>query len=147
MSTYGDLKFATLRQQNTLRGLQFPFSYNNTGGIATNNINERSVKDGLMQLLFTRLGERPMRYDFGTDLRSVVFDPIDGETKSRIRQSIQTAIGKYEPRIVIRNITVEESERNQHQIDISLSFSIRGSLFFTDTIYFSVNQTGITQNG
>ena len=72
MASYGNLQFVTTKKSNTVKGIQFPVSKSNTGGMFSFNLNERAIKDGLIQLIMTQQGERPMRPDFGTKLRSSV---------------------------------------------------------------------------
>jgi phage baseplate assembly protein W len=144
--TYGDVHFVTKQYEKTVKGLQFPVKVNNTGGMFARNFNEEAIKDGLIQLLMTQRGERPMRYDYGTTLRASVFAPLDSQTVSELRNSIQTAIQKYEPRVVIRELNVVPVTDNS-QINVELVFSVKDNVFFTDRIALTVNSQGVQLNG
>ena len=137
MASYGDLQFVTTNNQPSVRGLEWPVRITNTGGMFSENINENAVKDGLIQLLLTQQGERPMRLDYGTFLRTAVFGPLDAETISDLENTIKAAIGKYEPRVLIRNLSIAPST-DQSQLDLNLVFSMKDNVFSTDGIFLTV---------
>lgn len=67
---------------------------------------ERLIKNDLLQLLLTVPGERIFRPNFGTDIRSSLFEPSDDNTYSDIKQSIVTAIANFEPRVKLTKVEV-----------------------------------------
>lgn len=144
--TYGDLSFVTKNSKRTVKGFQFPVSTSNTGGMFARNFDSEAIRDGLIQLLMTQRGERPMRYNYGTILRTAVFQPLDSQLISNIRNSIQSAIDLYEPRVVVRalNVTARESES---AVDIELAFSIKDNVFSVETLNLTVNAQGVQING
>jgi uncharacterized protein len=144
--TYGDVHFVTQKYEKTVKGLQFPVKTTNTGGMFSRNFNEEAIKDGLLQLIMTQRGERPMRYDYGTTLRASVFAPLDSQTVSDLRNSIQTAIEKYEPRVIIRELNVVPVTENS-QINVELVFSPKDNVFFSDRIALTVDSQGVRLNG
>lgn len=146
MGSYGDLSFVTKKDQNPVKGIEFPVRSTSTGGIFSRNFNEQSVKDGLIQLIMTQRGERPMRYDYGTDVRGSVFAPMDSLLVSNLESSIRNAIDRYEPRVVIRDLQVISDEQNS-SIDIKLVFSMKDNVFFSDQVYLTVNPQGVEING
>ena len=146
MATYGDLQFATTSKTQTVKGLQFPVKTSNTGGMFGRNFNEEAIKDGLIQLIMTQRGERPMRLDYGTDLRSSVFGALDAKTVSNLRTTILAAIERYEPRVIVRSFEIIPDDANS-SISMKLAFSIRDNVFYTDQIYLTVDSKGVTING
>ena len=146
MGSYGDLSFVTKKDQNPVKGIEFPVRSTSTGGIFSRNFNEQSVKDGLIQLIMTQRGERPMRYDYGTDVRGSVFAPMDSLLVSNLESSIRNAIDRYEPRVVIRDLQVIPDEQNS-SIYIKLVFSMKDNVFFSDQVYLTVNPQGVEING
>jgi phage baseplate assembly protein W len=144
--TYGDLSFVTKDSTRTVKGLQFPVNTSNTGGMFARNFDAEAIKDGLIQLIMTQQGERPMNYTYGTILRNAVFAPLDGQLISEINSSIETAIRRFEPRVSIRTLQVTPNEENSG-VDISLVFSIKDDVFSTQTINLTVNAQGAQING
>jgi phage baseplate assembly protein W len=61
---------ATIKSIN----LKFPLRRSSAGAFETNVTTIAAVTDDLKILILTNFGERPMQYDFGANLRSVVFE-------------------------------------------------------------------------
>jgi len=145
MASYGDVTFVTTNDVSSIKGLQFPVKTTNTGGMFSRNLDGRSIREGLLQLLMTQRGERPMRLNYGTTLRSSVLAPLDSNLTSEVRQSILSAIDLYEPRIVVRSLDVVPDEA-ESRLFITLKFAIKNNVFFTDTITLTVDSTGVQIN-
>ena len=144
--TYGDLTFVTKNSKRTVKGLQYPVRTTNTGGMFARSFDAEAIKDGLIQLLMTQQGERPMNYSYGTVLRSSVFAPLDGQLISEVNASIENAIRKYEPRVVVRKLQVIPNDA-ESEIRVELTFSIKDDVFSTNTINLTVNAQGVQING
>jgi len=144
--TYGDLNFVTRSDKRTVKGLQFPVNTSNTGGMFARNFDAEAIRDGLIQLIMTQRGERPMNHAYGTILRNAVFAPLDGQLISDIKSSIDTAIRRFEPRVAIRTLQVVPNEPASG-VDISLVFSIKDDVFSSQTINLTVNAQGAQING
>ena len=85
-------------------GLSFPFRLNNKGGIAmsTTTVNSPDhINESIAQIILTRLKERPMELDVGSDVQRVVFSPNDPTTHALLRYSIVDALTRLEPRILV----------------------------------------------
>lgn len=112
-------------------GLQYPLIKTARGLMAQNN-SVAQIKADLLQLLLTNPGERVMLPEFGTPLRKLMFEPNDVSLEIMAKQMIADSISKWEPRIVISNISVtsnfNENNLNQNdsrdQIDHILGISI-----------------------
>jgi len=143
MASYGDIKFATRSDRKSIKGLAWPFKTTNTGGMCSNNYNEECVRQGLIQLLLTSRGERPMRLDYGTELRRSVFAPFDGTTISDLRSSVLDAISKYEPRVIVKSFVITPYEETS-RIDIDLEFSLKTSVLSLEQILLRVDSQGVT---
>jgi len=142
MASYGDLKFATRSDRKSIKGLAWPVKTTNTGGMFSNNYNEAAVREGLIQLLLTSRGERPMRLDYGTHLRRSVFAPLDGTTVSNLRTSILDAISRYEPRVIVKSFNITpDSEKSR--INIELEFSLKDSVLSFHQICLQVDTQGV----
>ena len=146
MASYGDLQFVTTNLNTAVKGLEWPVRVSNTGGMFSRNFNESSVKSGLIQLLLTQQGERPMRPTYGTQLRHSVFAPLDSDTRTVLENTIKEAIAIYEPRVIIRSFEVAQDDANS-SIDISLVFSMKDNVFSTDGIYLTIDAKGAQING
>jgi len=64
------------------------------------------IKGDLIMLLLTNPGERVMMPQFGTPLRTLMFDPNDAFLADKAKNMIINAIATWEPRVVINAINV-----------------------------------------
>jgi hypothetical protein len=92
--------------------LSFPFRIAQDGRTEQVRSLEEHVRDELIQLLLTGLGERAFLTEFGGGVRQLVFEPVGestlGITKARITQAISTWLGH---RITLEDlqVTLEEA--------------------------------------
>jgi len=92
-------------------GLQYPLK-KTVRGLLAQQRGVDQIKADLLQLLLTNPGERVMLPEFGTPLRKLFFEPNDIVLENTAREMIATAIGTWEPRIEIQNITVTSNFSN-----------------------------------
>jgi len=75
------------------------------------------IKSDLLCLLLTNPGERVMLPDFGTPLRTLVFEPNDSILAEQARAMIIASIKQWEPRITVEaievNSTIDEDSLNK----------------------------------
>lgn len=123
------------------RGRNFPFKFTRrTGGVFKGTVVARSdeillIEHSLMQILRTMVGTRFMRRDFGSLLKSIVFDPNDPSLDVQIDYMIRTAIETWEPRVIVGPITIDRAEWGRGRIEITVEFTIvrshkKGSIVF-----------------
>jgi phage baseplate assembly protein W len=84
-----------------IRKTPFGFLYSQSG--------VDQIKSDLLTLLLTNPGERVMNPNFGTALRSLIFEPNDPTLQLKARNMIINSIKKWEPRIAIKQITVSST--------------------------------------
>ena len=93
---------------------------------------ERLIKNDILQLLLTVPGERAFRPDFGTDIKSTLFEPIDTISTDDIRDTIVQALDKFEPRVILNDIIVEaKPDLNLINIVLNCSLTTSPNLQFT----------------
>ena len=69
-------------------------------------------------------GERPFLPEFGSNLYSILFDPIQSDTTMRVEEAIKDAMKMWLPHVIINRIDVMTNEQNPNQIDVSLEFGV-----------------------
>jgi len=85
-----------------------------------------AIKQAIVNLLLTNKGERVMQPDYGSDIRSFLFEPLDFGTAVQIKNSIKYCLTTFEPRIAVNGIEVLPSYED-NGFDVELTYSIRGS--------------------
>jgi phage baseplate assembly protein W len=80
--------------------------------VLSQQVDDRLIRNDLLQLLLTAPGERVMRPDFGSPIRTYVFEQIDEVGISQLREGIKEAIAKFESRVNVTDVIIETSPDN-----------------------------------
>lgn len=68
-----------------------------------------AVKQSIIDILLTRVGEREFMPNYGSTLYWILFENMGVITQIRIRNAIEDALTNWEPRIRINDILVEKN--------------------------------------
>ena len=110
-------------------GVTLPLQSGQQGFFDQSNTTLQAAKSNVKNLLLTMKGERPMQPEFGSDLFSVLFEPIvdGGEIEEKCTIAIEDAVKTWLPYLNIDSIDItgtdEDTDRNIYRI--SLVFSIK----------------------
>lgn len=127
-----NLKQAPVRPIN----LKYPLQYASKGAFATNDTTADAIADDLKILLKTNWGERVIQYDFGANLRALLFNPSNDLTQ-QITDAITAAINKWMPFVNITqlNIVLTENDAtigyNRAQVEIRYTVGKTGIIGVT----------------
>lgn len=101
----------------------------------------RSIRQAILLLLSTRLGERVMRPDYGCELYRLLFSPNDGTTAGLAIHYVRRALERWEPRIDILQIDANRNAVEAELLDILLIYRVRITQS-RETIEFSLRLSG-----
>jgi hypothetical protein len=105
--------------------LAFPFRIGADGRAAQVTSLEAHVRDELVQLLLTNLGERAFLPTFGGGVRRLVFEPVDeaarGVVKAQLTQAITNWLGH---RVDLENLTVDLDDTT---LSVTIQYRLAGS--------------------
>lgn len=102
---------------------------------------EEDIRQSLMILLSTQLGERVMQPNFGCNLQSVVFEKADKPTRTLIRDTVETAIIYHEPRIKLLSVNVENDNDTEGKIILEIIYLIKATNTRSNLVYpFYLNE-------
>jgi phage baseplate assembly protein W len=105
--------------------LSFPFHVGPNGRTAEVATLEEHVRDELIQLLLTNLGERPFLVEFGAGARRLVFEAADEATAAMSKALITQAVSRWLGHRIVLELLEVNAENNQIQID--LKYRIAGT--------------------
>ena len=89
---------------------------------------DHNVSDpGITLILATAPGERPMRPNFGCGIHDYIFESVDAHVVGRLEREIRIAIDRWEPRIELRQITIDTSSASNGQLPIELEYVVRAT--------------------
>ena len=84
---------------------------------------DAAVKQAILNLLLTQKGERIYDCEYGSDLKSHLFEPLDFGTAGSIKDNISKTIDTYEPRVSIETLLVEPNLES-NGFDVRLDFQV-----------------------
>lgn len=107
------------------RGWSFPPNFHPAGVAMTAGVED--IERSLDILLTTRLRERVLSPDYGSDLEENLFEPVDTRLLTRVREQVKTAILYHEPRIELIDVTAEEPSESPGVLLIEVQFRVRAT--------------------
>lgn len=85
-----------------------------------------AVKRALRNLMMTDKGERPFNPDFGSNIRSILFEPSSDVVRKQLESLIKECIKNHEKRALVDNVVVTLSNDEETYI-IDVYFRIINS--------------------
>lgn len=126
------------------RGWKFPVRINGRGGFALSG-QEQDVAEAIWLVLATARGERLMLPDFGCGVHDYVFAPNNASTRGAIGYQVQQALMRWEPRIDVVEVRVENDALQPNLLLIALDYRIRANNALHNLVYPFFLQEGQTQ--
>lgn len=83
---------------------------------------ETAVKNALINLLRSPVGNRPFDPDYGVNLQRYLFEPADALTENEINEDLAYAIKTFEPRVELVSIT---SEMVEYGVNITITYFVK----------------------
>ncbi|AAQ17864.1 gp25 baseplate wedge subunit [Aeromonas phage Aeh1] len=91
------------------------FRDNDVGSVT----NVSAVQQSMAGIIGTRRGERPFDPNFGCDIHNSLFENMSEASATAIERSIYDAIGNYEPRVRVENVSViPVYDRNEYIVTL-----------------------------
>ena len=88
---------------------------------------DQLIKQSIKTILSTIPGERVRQPEFGSQIYSLLFEPMDEITVTEIQDAIETAINNYENRVVLRFVQVRPNFRsNRYEITVQYFNNLTG---------------------
>jgi phage baseplate assembly protein W len=116
-------------------GWTFPPTFDRDRGEVILSSDLANIKQSLWILLSTRLGERIMLSTYGADIWPLVFSGLTTTLANEIKWLIGKAILDWEPRIDVRDITVETMATTQGRLAITIDFVVRQTNARSNLVY------------
>lgn len=109
------------------RGWAFPpgFSMESKRSIMADD--DEDIRQSLLILLTTRLGERVLQPQYGCNLHAMMFEKADKSAMTFLRDAIESAILYHEPRIKLIDIQIAGEPDRQERILIDVIYMIRAT--------------------
>tara|TARA_B110000046_G_scaffold180886_1_gene212197 strand:- start:327 stop:746 length:420 start_codon:yes stop_codon:yes gene_type:complete len=107
---------------------------------------EEDIVQSLRLILSTSYGERVMRPDFGSNLALLNFRSMDGNTVNELRTYVEQSVLRFEPRVTLHNVEVNQDEIYEGILRIKLDYTIRKINVRTNIVfpYYFKEGTNVT---
>ncbi|MDC1220080.1 GPW/gp25 family protein [bacterium] len=107
---------------------------------------EEDIVQSLRLILLTSYGERVMRPDFGSNLALINFRSMDGNTVNELRTYVEQSVLRFEPRVTLHNVDVNQDEIYDGVLRIKLDYTIRKINVRTNIVfpYYFKEGTNVT---
>jgi phage baseplate assembly protein W len=107
----------------TYRDLDLRFNVHPVKKDVTKHLNEYAVINSVKNLVSINFFEKPFNPQFGSNLRALLFEPVDEITAVHIERAITEVIENYEPRARVVEIVAAVTP-DENRYDVKLTFSI-----------------------
>jgi phage baseplate assembly protein W len=96
---------------------------------------EEDIRQAILLILETNLGERVMRPDFGSGLRGLVFEPLNTTTMALVQHRVEQALITWEPRIRVQEVRVTAEGSSRNKLLVNISYEVRSTNTFYNLVY------------
>jgi len=87
---------------------------------------EEAVKTAVKHLVLTKNFERPFQPEIGTQVTSLLFENFTAAVKIAMERTIKETIEKFEPRVRIIDISVNETS-SSNELIVNVVFSLKNT--------------------
>ena len=107
------------------RGWAFPFHFDPASGSVAYSEFEENIRQNIMIVIGTRVGERQMLFDFGCRIHELLFAPSNSSTARLASGYVEEALERWEPRIELLNVRAAFDPSGG--IVVQISYKIRAT--------------------
>jgi len=116
-------------------GWSFPPAFDARGRQAVLVSDAEDIEQSLRILLSTTPGERVMHPTYGCNLRRLVYEIVDANLLTEIRDVITKAILYFEQRIALNELLIDSSDLYNGVLRLTLDYTIRATNTRTNLVY------------
>ncbi len=117
------------------KGWKFPPEFSKGPNHAKMSSDEQDIKESLIILLSTRIGERIMNPNYGCNLDDLLFSPLNLTLKTYVADLVKTAILYFEPRIDVTKVDIVPNDDLEGELLIELDYTIRATNSRRNLVY------------
>lgn len=105
------------------KGISFPPRIGEDGRMVWSE-GPQNIRENIQVILLTDLRERLMRPGFGGGLRAFLFQPNIASTHRLIEERVRQALARWEPRIRVEQVLVQEDENDPQTAIVTIEYSL-----------------------
>lgn len=124
-----------------MRAISLPFTFDSDGRIASTTDYKKIIQDRVVLVVMTSVSERVMRHNFGTNVRSSIFENLNSALEL-IKQEIEVGFSNWLPYLYLLGIDGALDQDNYLNITIHYKY---GSSANAETV--TIKTATLTQSG
>lgn len=117
--------FTGARKDFLGRGWSMPVELDPRTGMVASVAYEEDIRQSIRIILETAPGERMMRPNFGCGIHELVFTALDSTTMQLIRSSVEEALRRFEARIDVLEVNVDEEATAEGKLLVEIEYRVR----------------------
>lgn len=111
------------------KGWRFPFRFTSLGGVKkivgiARASGIEKINMAIRQILGTKIGSRVIDREFGSDLRGLIFEPIDQLSATRVQLATVEAIQRWEKRVELLNVEISILRAKEGVIEARVEYQV-----------------------
>ena len=132
---------------DTYIGLKLPMGYSETGYFKQTKTTLQQAKYNIINLIKTIPGERLGQPEFGSNLHTILFEPMNEDFSDILEDAIRTSIEKWLPYINIKRIKITMPNYDINRVNIAVDFglSFEPDRFGTVSVSFDQFESAVNQ--
>jgi phage baseplate assembly protein W len=107
----------------TFSDIDMAFLPNPVSKDVSRKYNENAIKQSIKNIIMTKNFERPFHSDVGSQISSLMFEPITPMLTALVKKTIENTIRSYEPRVNLLSVSVLLSPDN-NGVYVTIVFAI-----------------------
>ena len=121
-------------------GVEFPLDFSVDGFLRKTKNVRQQVKSNIRNLILTSKGERVFQPNFGSNLKSLLFEQITNDSLDSVDTDIRVSLSTWLPYVNVEELIVQQDSANENKVVISLEYSTSLNPDIFDTLTFTVEQ-------
>ena len=129
------------QDESVALGLKLPMTFDN-GYDASTKTTLEAVKQNILNLCSTELGERVMQPNLGVSIKKYLFEPFSEDLVVQVQDTIVESMNFWLPFVQLNDIRVKMSDNNsdvgRSTMEISVDFSLKQDPTSTESVTLTV---------
>ena len=125
---------------DTFIGLKLPIGYSDSGYFKQTKTTLQQAKYNIINLIKTIPGERLGQPAFGSNLHTLLFEPMNEDFEDILEDSIRTSMETWLPYINIKNIEITFPDYDINTVNIIIDFGLSFEPDRFETVSVSFDQ-------
>ena len=131
------------QDESVALGLKLPMTFDN-GYDASTKTTLEAVKQNVLNLCSTELGERVMQPNLGVSIKKYLFEPFSEDLVVQVQDTIVESMNFWLPFVQLNDIRVKMSDNNsdvgRSTMEISVDFSLKKDPSTTESVQIIVGE-------